>query len=148
MAISLPEMKFRKSITGSGMDAHWLMTWHEDREISPGVPDMHYVMKGTPGEQFRVGWLELKALDTNITNSQRVKVEPSQHQYLRRWGPHMPIHFMVRVKDRVYVVPAMWSRELCQATSLTDMAMLCSIQFDLADMAKALPPFLREVTKV
>lgn len=148
MATSLPEMKFRRSITDSAMGEHWLMTWHEDREISPGVPDLHYVMKGAPGEQFRVGWLELKALDTNITNTQRVKIEPSQHQYLRRWVSHMPIHFMVRVKDRVYVIPGKWARELTQATSLADVAVLCSIQFDLAGMAQALPPFLREVTKV
>jgi hypothetical protein len=148
MATSLPEMKFRRSITDSALGEHWMMTWHEDREISPGVPDLHYVMKGAPGEQFRVGWLELKALDVNVTNTQRVKIEPSQHQYLRRWTPHMPIHFMVRVKDRVFVIPALWARELVQATCLADMAALCSIQFDLVDMAKALPPFLREVTKV
>ena len=67
--ISLPESKLRRSVD-SRMAGSWLFTWHEDREISPGVPDLHYVMKptgeiGDIGTEYRVGWLELKAIDTN-----------------------------------------------------------------------------------
>lgn len=143
----LPETKLRSFIIHP-MKEHWMMTWHEDREISPGVPDLHYVMKGEPGEQFRVGWLELKAIDTRITKSQRIGVEASQHQYLRRWVPLMPIHFLVRIQTRIYVVPGMWARELSQACCDTDMKLLSSIDFDQSQLADILPPFLKEITRI
>lgn len=143
----LPETKLRDYIKHP-MSEHWMMTWHEDREISPGVPDLHYVMKGNPGEEFRVGWLELKAIDTRITKSQRIGVEPSQHQYLRRWVPYMPIHFMVRIQDQIYIVPGKWARELTQACCDADMKLLCDINFQQQELAVALPPFLKEITRI
>lgn len=143
----LPETKLRDYIKFP-MKEHWMMTWHEDREISPGVPDLHYVMKGEPGEKFCVGWLELKAIDTRITKSQRIGVEPSQHQYLRRWVPHMPIHFMVRIQDHIYIVPGAWSRELSQAVCDTDMKLLSVCDFQQQQLAEVLPPFLKEITRI
>lgn len=124
------------------------MTWHEDREITPGVPDLHYVMKGEPGEEFRVGWLELKAIDTRITKTQRIGVEPSQHQYLRRWVPYMPIHFMVRIQERIYIVPGKWAKELSQACCEADMKLLSLLDFDQQQLAEVLPPFLKEITRI
>lgn len=148
MATSLPELKFRRFITESDIDQYWMMTWHEDREISPGVPDLHFVMKGAPGEQYRVGWLELKALDSNITPSQRVKVEPSQHQYLRRWAPRMPIYFLIRIKGWVFVVPGAYHRELTDATCEADLKVLSVLDFEQSLISEALPPFLKEITKI
>lgn len=143
----LPETKLRSYIIDP-MKEHWMMTWHEDREITPGVPDLHYVMKGDPGEVFRVGWLELKAIDTRITKTQRIGVEPSQHQYLRRWVAHMPIHFMVRIQEQIYIVPGMWHRELSQACCEADMKLLSTINFPQQQLASVLPPFLKEVTRI
>lgn len=143
----LPETKLRHSIIHP-MKEHWMMTWHEDREISPGVPDLHYVMKGAPGEKYRVGWLELKAIDTRITTTQRIGIKPSQHQYLRRWLPYMPIDFLVRIQTRIYVVPGMWARELSQACCDTDMKLLSSIDFEQSQLASVLPQFLREITRI
>lgn len=144
---SLPETKLRHFIEPQ-MREQWMMTWHEDREITPGVPDLHYVMKGPPEEKYRVGWLELKAIDTRITKSQRIGVEASQHQYLRRWVPYMPIHFLVRVQDHIYVVPGQWARELSQACCDTDMKLLSLIDFDKSQITSALPPFLKEITRI
>lgn len=140
----LPETQLRGYVN-THMKGAWLMTWHEDREISPGVPDLHYVMLGG---DHRVGWLELKAIDTEISYSRRVKVEPSQHQYLRRWCPLMPIHFLVRIKMDVFMVPGEMSKQLSAAVSLVDMKAISVLHFRLTDLGLLLPPFLREATKV
>jgi hypothetical protein len=158
MVMSLPELRFRRFIDPLMAD-QWLMTWHEDREISPGVPDLHYVMKidnsvnlsvAHPDRvpTYRVGWIELKAKDTNVTKSQRITVEPSQHQYIRRWYPHMPIHFMVRIIDDVFVIPGKYHKELASAICLADVSILSDLHFKDRDIVVALPPFLRQVTAV
>lgn len=142
---SLPETKLRRAVD-KAMEPYWEMTWHEDREITPGVPDLHYVMLGdTP---HRVGWLELKAIDTQITKSQRVGVEPSQHQYLRKWAGLMPIHFMVRVQERIFIIPGSFSRELSMASCRGDLAVISYIQFDQSEIADYLPKFLRDITRI
>ena len=121
-----------------------MMTWHEDREISPGVPDLHYVMKSDC--DHRVGWLELKAIDHPISKTHYIGVEASQHQYIRRWLPYMPIHFLVRVVDRVFVVPGKYHMELPNARCAADLSVLADHQFHQALIAEELPPFLREQT--
>ncbi len=129
----------------------WAMTWHEDREISPGVPDLHYVMvKPDPNERYdyQVGWLELKAKEKEITKSNRVSVEPSQHQYLRRWASIMPIHFLVRIVDRVYVIPGKYHVELAAAGCMSDIAVLSVHQFYYKEIADELAPFLRKITRI
>ena len=127
-----------------------MMTWHEDRQISPGVPDLHYVTLGQQGDsgRFRVGWLEVKALEKDISPKNKIGVEPSQHQYLRRWHPYMPIHFIVRVVDRVFVVPGKYHKEINGATCYADLAALSDHQFHQSLIAEELPPFLREVTRI
>lgn len=126
-----------------------MMTWHEDREITPGVPDLHYVMKNAdhPWGQ-RVGWIELKALDKQLTPSQKLCVEPSQLQYIRRWRDYMPIHFLVRIQERVYVIPGKYADNVARAQCRADLAIIADIQFDVDQMEEMLPPFLREQTRI
>jgi len=145
----LPELNFRHYIEPRMRD-HWMMCWHEDREISPGVPDLHYVMldPNKAGIQYRVGWLELKAIDKPIGKSHYIGVEASQHQYIRRWLPHMPIHFLVRVVDRVFVVPGKYHRELADARCAADLSVLADHQFHQALIAEELPSYLREQTVI
>ena len=145
--ISKAELDFRHYIEPR-MRSEWMMTWHEDRGISPGVPDLHYVPK-SDGEH-RVGWLELKAIGVMIGSNAnaRIKVEPSQHQYIRRWGPHMPIHFMIRMVDWVYLVPGKYHVELAAARSLPDLLILSDLRFQQKEIAEKLPPFLRKVTAI
>lgn len=127
-----------------------MMTWHEDREISPGVPDLHYVPCPEQGDmgKFRVGWLELKSIDKDISPKNTIKVEPSQHQYIRKWGPYMPIHFLVRIVDRIFVVPGKYHRELQGAVCYSDISVLSEHQFHQSLIAEQLPPFLREITRI
>lgn len=71
------------------MAGQWNMTWHEDREISPGVPDLSYVMRGG---DYEMGWLELKA-------GKDFEVESSQHRWIQRHLGLIPIHFLVALGD-------------------------------------------------
>lgn len=146
---SLPESKLRRSVDAR-MAGSWLFTWHEDREITPGVPDLHYVMKDidATGAGYRVGWLELKAIDKNLTPSQRLNVEPSQHQYCRKWCKAMPIHFLVRVQERIFLIPAEFSNYISAATCRADLAVIAIAQFDEEDMTEILPTILKQITRI
>lgn len=142
----LPEQKFRDYLEPR-MREHWMMTWHEDRQVSPGVPDMHYVPI-EDGGNFRVGWLEVKAIDKHIGPRSKISVEPSQHQYIRRWGIYMPIHFIICIIDRVFVIPGRYHQDIPNAICYADISALSDIQFHRQLIAEQLPPYLREITRV
>ena len=141
----LPELNFRHYIEPR-MREEWMMTWHEDREISPGVPDLHYVMKGDV--TFRVGWLELKAIDKPIGKTSYIGVEASQHQYIRKWKDHMPIHFLVRIETQVYLIPGAYSTHLALARCLADIKLLSLVEFPQGEIATHLPPILKSITRI
>lgn len=141
-----PELKFRKFVD-TQMEGLWKMTWHEDREISPGVPDLHYVMVES-GARFCVGWLELKAIDVIVSKSKRIGVEASQHQYIRRWADHMPIHFLIRAKDYCYVVDGRMSPLIPVAGCEADMRIASVIHFHESDLTWKLAEFLRSKTRM
>lgn len=144
-----PELNFRHYLEPK-MRGFWMMTWHEDREISPGVPDLHYVPinQDYPSLEYRVGWLELKAIDKPLSKSTRISVEASQHQYIRRWDRYMPIHFLVRVVDRVYLIEGKYSKELSMATSDIDLMAISVDHFHQALIAEELPLLLRNITNI
>jgi hypothetical protein len=139
------ESIFRKEVA-QAMEGHCLYTWHEDRIISPGVPDLHYVCKGLPGE-YRVGWLELKAISA-FGDMKRVHVEPSQHQYARKWGPHMPIHFLVKVGKKAYLIPSSMSREISLAVDASYLAAAADHVYDMATDFHTLPDKLKTITRI
>lgn len=145
---NLEEDAFWQYIKRSGMLEQVMMCRHEDREISPGVPDLHYVPVGDPGESFRVGWLELKAKKLSLTSSNRIGVEPSQHQFMRRWLPHMPIHFLIRVKGKVYLIHGQYHPFVAGAESDDELEHLSVASFDHRDIATALPPLLKAITRI
>ena len=96
------------------------MTWHEDREITPGVPDLSYVM--LPNEsiwQYETGWLELKAVETKpgrLRSTARprredyertevqFKIEPSQVSWIGRHHQLCPVDFLCAVDDLWFLV--------------------------------------------
>jgi hypothetical protein len=128
------------------MAEQWMMTWHEDRGISPGVPDLHYVMRGD-GE-YRVGWLELKSIDREISKTSRIKVEPSQHQYLRRWLPYMPIHFLVRANSVVYLVEGKYAAALPLLDSPNSICAISVAYFGQDRIDVDLPHILKKITRI
>lgn len=142
MRMNTAELKFRHFL-GPAMAEHWMITWHEDRHISPGVPDLHYVIDA----DCRVGWLELKAIEVELSKTHRVKVEPSQHQYIRRWRDLMPIHFLIRVKRIVYLVDGGHHAALPEIHNAHDMRLICAATCDQAEIAKVLTPALKTLTR-
>lgn len=130
------------------MKPHWLMTWHEDREISPGVPDIHFVMKGTPSDVFRVGWIELKALDTELTSKNKIGIEPSQHEYIKKWAKAMPILFLVRVVEQIYLIPAFHHIELAGVKSAEELEKISMAHFHQSQIEKILPSILKVMTRI
>jgi hypothetical protein len=145
-----PEMRFRRFVANNMAD-HWMMCWHEDREISPGVPDLHYVMKGSyPGKSIVTpavtGWLELKALDDPLSKSNRIKVEPSQKQWMQKWGKIVPIHFCVRIERTIFIVPSSKAPLLDEFYSIDSFEDNSIIQFFENDIQKELPRVLRVLT--
>jgi hypothetical protein len=83
------------------MSGLWTFTWHEDREISPGVPDASYVMSGTG---YETGWLELKATHMK-EGPYRFKVEPSQHRWIDAHCDKVPVDFLIASAEKVWLVP-------------------------------------------
>jgi len=146
MKISGVEQAFRTFLKNNMGDV-WMSTWHEDREISPGVPDLHYVMF-EEGCEFRVGWLELKAVNKKISKTNTIKVEPSQHQYIRRWHNHMPIHFLVRIISNIYLIPGKYHKELALATCESDVAVLADVYFHPDNLSVELPIHLKYLTRI
>jgi hypothetical protein len=145
MHMSAAELKFRHFLK-SAMTGEWEITWHEDRHISPGVPDLHYVMIDEAAH--RVGWLELKAMDVELSEIYRVRVEASQHQYMRRWLPRMPIHFLIRIKRAIYLVDGKHHSALTEIHNAHDMRLICTATCDQADIAKVLTPALKTLTRI
>lgn len=138
----LPEQKFRDYLEPRMRD-HWMMTWHEDRQVSPGVPDLHYVID----MDCRVGWLEVKAIDKDISPKNKIGVEASQHQYIRRWHEYMPIHFLICIVERVFVIPGRYHKEIPDATCYADISALSDLQFQRQLIAEQLPIYLKDKTK-
>jgi len=96
------ELRFRH-ILNQAMKDQWKFIWHEDRIISPGVPDLHFCFE-PDGHKYDLGWLELKSVDSELSKTTRIRVEPSQHQFIRRWRQLTPIYFLIHVKGMVYLV--------------------------------------------
>lgn len=120
-----------------------MFTWHEDREITPGVPDMHYCFMG-----HRVGWLELKALHGNLAVRNRVTVEPSQKQYIRQWRTYMPIHFLVRINAHLYLIPGDFADSLGAVGTIQDIESISVLHIPQTKLVEQLIPKLKEITKV
>ena len=143
MIRTLAETEFRKEVNAT-ISEECLFTWHEDRIISPGVPDLHYVCKNG---NFRVGWLELKAI-RKFGDGKKILIEPSQHQYMRKWGAAMPIHFLIKVGKSIYLIPSNASREISLATEESYLAAASVSKFTMGDDFHMLPHTLREITRI
>lgn len=86
------------------------MTWHEDREISPGVPDVSFVMNGGECE---TGWLELKAEDyPQSSTGVAFKFRPQQHTWIEEHYPICPVLILAAAGDLVFLIPGKEHRVL------------------------------------
>lgn len=145
MALSKPETLWRHDLTRR-MQGLWSMTWHEDRQVSPGVPDMHYSMG--PMTTHRIGWLELKAKETPLSRSNHITVEPSQHQYIPKWLDRMPIHFLIRVRNTVFLIDGIHHDVVRSVSSDHDLMLISRAVFPVSSTATELPPLLDLITRI
>lgn len=93
----------------------WIRTWHEDKEITPGVPDLSYVIIGG----YETGWLELKAVEES--DKFQFEIEPSQHQWIEAHCEWVPVHFLAAVGNDWFVVPGRYHKELAQKMNRYDL---------------------------
>lgn len=138
-----PEGKLRQCVKEQ-MSPHWLITWHEDREINPGVPDLSFVPRTGSHE---TGWIELKRVLVAPGEQVKFKIEPSQHQWVEAHCPLIPVHFIVAVNDVCYFVPGSSHRELSQNLHLEALGNMALSTFPMRDMAPALTRLGNMITK-
>jgi hypothetical protein len=107
------ELEFRKYLNKQ-MNGLWLMTWHEDGLVNPGVPDVSYVMNGN----CETGWLELKAIEGADKNGNyKFTLEPSQHRWIDAHHDRVPVHILCATDAVCWLVPGDLHRELFKAQS-------------------------------
>lgn len=134
-----PEGQFRDEVS-CAMRGLWTMTWHEDREISPGVPDLSYVMyRG----EYETGWIELKAT-WQEKGPYKFKIQPSQHRWIADHCGKIPVHFLVAVTEKVWLIDGSHHKLLSEKITeqeLNDIGIVMprdNIRFILNDRLKAL----------
>lgn len=118
------------------------MTWHEDREISPGVPDCSYVMKGGNHE---TGWLELKAVAD--TETVRLKVEPSQVRWIEAHCGICPVHVLIAVGHYWHLVDGKHIQELAVPIQQDRLALISEKSFHQMVARDMLAHWLRVLTR-
>ncbi len=141
--MSTPELEFRAELNAA-MRGVWLMTWHEDREINPGVPDVSYVMHGG---YYETGWLELKALRNLPANGQyKFKIEQSQHSWIEQHHKKVPVHFLLKTPSRIWLFPGQHHHLLANPISLDALRSLSDAEMFPSNTRQVLYEYLRKFT--
>lgn len=140
-----PESRFRGGIA-KAMYFHWLLTWHEDREINPGVPDISFVMKSG---DYETGWLELKAcMITAAKPKTNFHIEPSQHTWMRNHAGIIPAYFLIQINDeRCYLVHGEKHQELAVPLTTEQLEALSMASFESTRIRQTLPALLQGLTR-
>jgi hypothetical protein len=137
-----PETILRRTVK-KNMSGTWEMTWHEDRQVSPGTPDISYVMIHAHCE---TGWLELKAIAGLTPAPWRFKLEPSQPEWMQRHADRVPVHFLVAVRETCWLIHGREWRMLQLPVSELMLDTVCIIKFEFSDMRRVLAPVLIDLT--
>lgn len=133
------ELEFRRDLLDQ-MSGLWYPTVHVENHLSPGVPDLSFVLIA-PG--FETGWMELKS----VVKAADVFVEASQHRWFERHCKLIPTCFLVEVERVVFIIPGSRHTQLISATH--DKLVENSIcRFSREGLAHKLRPVLVSMTKV
>jgi hypothetical protein len=133
------ELDFRRDLLDQ-MAGLWYPTIHVENHLSPGVPDLSFVLiaKG-----FETGWVELKS----VIKPADVFVEASQHRWFERHCQYVPTCFLIDVNGTVFVVPGARHSQLMSVTN--DKLIDNSTHRFLRDgLAHKLRPILMSMTRV
>lgn len=139
-----PEGQFRDYLD-KVMKGAWIMTWHEDREINPGVPDVSYVM--TCGEH-ETGWLELKAIHYDAKKQKhKFNLEASQHSWIQAHCERVPVHLLLCLGDYlVFLVDGSHHRRLGEALTIEELKSISTATIPKSDLRVQLTLQLRQLT--
>lgn len=118
------------------------MTWHEDREVNPGVPDVSYVMVGGV---YETGWLELKA-QLGDSGPWKFKLEASQHDWIGNHVGKVPVHFLMATGSTIWLVPGEHHKIFAKSVSISDMRTYSDCYFPESEMRVKLNGRLRELS--
>lgn len=140
-ALPHEEAEFRTEIARA-MRGYWLLTWHEDREINPGVPDLSYVFRGG---RHQTGWLELKAIRWPDSDRFKFTLEPSQYQWIRDHCEHVPVHMLLASGRMFWLVNGRHAAKLDSALTLDELNALGE-KYDRSAMRDVLVIRLRQET--
>jgi hypothetical protein len=136
-----PETVLRR-VVKNGMSGAWEMTWHEDRQVSPGTPDISYVMF----DNCETGWLELKALDGLERQPWTFKLEPSQPSWIERHAGRIPINLLVAVGTHCWLLDGRSWVILQRPIREEQLTHASLVQFEFPDMRRVLTPELIRLT--
>lgn len=117
------------------------MTWHEDRQVSPGVPDASYVMAGG---DYETGWLELKA--ELPMDKIKFELQPAQHDWISRHHSVVPVHFLCAVGDYWFILDGSKHGLLAEPITVSGLKINSVANFSEADARSRLPLILKDVT--
>lgn len=139
-----PELIFRGEVDRA-MNGLWTMTWHEDREINPGVPDLSYVMNGS---YYETGWIELKAIRYDPKAIQhKFTLEPSQHTWISKHCTKIPVHLLLALGDNVtFLVSGCHHKRLAGPIDLNTLEQISTAKFERSAMRSTLHDVLKRYT--
>jgi hypothetical protein len=133
------ELNFRHVLQRKMADK-WAMCLHEEK-ISPGVPDIQYAIDQ---QTKRIGWLELKATQKNISKNNRIFVEPSQRNWMREWREYCPIDFLILIKETVFLIDSQWAGAIPDWHTENHFVSISKCTFLLKDTSLVLPDMLKK----
>lgn len=136
-----PELIFRGEVDRA-MNGLWTMTWHEDREINPGVPDLSYVMNGS---YYETGWIELKAIRYDPKATQhKFTLEPSQHTWISKHCTKIPVHLLLAIGDHAtFLVSGCHHKRLAEPIDLNTLGQISTAKFERSAMRSTLHDVLK-----
>jgi hypothetical protein len=135
------ELEFRKKLIGR-MGTRWLCAIHVESHLNPGVPDLSFVMNGTG---FETGWLELKSV-TSAKQHYTIKVEPSQHRWMRKYAEFVPTYFLIEADTCLYLINGRHHDKLVPPVTVADLIAMSEWWVGDDNYAPTLAMILKYVT--
>jgi hypothetical protein len=140
----LPETVLRGDLAKQ-MKGHWEMTWHEDREVNPGVPDLSFVMFGGT---YETGWLELKAIEYDPNKvAHKFTLEPSQHRWIQAHHDKIPVYLYMRLGDKCdFLISGKWHAQFLNKVTVPRLEGMATAIIQPSSIRTTLPKILRTIT--
>lgn len=107
------ELVFRRELL-VGMGRYWMADINPENDLTPGIPDITYMLYHPNTE---TGFLELKV--SSAADKLDVKLEPSQFLWFSKRSGKIPADFLVLVGEKMCLFPGTNFNLLRQPTQLS-----------------------------